>query len=623
MATEQTTESSPGGSGWGQQGSPGTQGSWGADAGGGRKLHGFALFSVLGALMLTLLLEALDQTIVGTAMPKIIGDLNGFSLYTWVATAYILASATVIPIVGKLSDLYGRKGFFLVGVVLFLLGSALSGLSQTIEQLIAFRALQGFGAGVGIALVFTVVGDIFPPLERARWQGLFGAVYGLSSIIGPFLGGFLTDNLGWRSVFYVNIPVGIFALAGIVLFLPATISPRNATFSGWAAIRRIDLAGAVLAAGATISLLLGLTFAGQGSAWSSAEVAGWLAAGVVLVALFLVRERFAADPVLPLGLFRNQVFSSVAVLSLGVGAVILSLAYYLPLFLQGVLGESATNSGAVLTPLLIANVIAGSMSGFIVAKTGTYQRLTIGAAVVMNVGIFLLSQMTQSTSVAEAAVFMVITGLGFGIFFTIPTLAVQNAVPYTQLGVVTATTRYLQQVGATLGVAVVGSVVNNGISSNIAANLPAAAHQLPAQALTAATNPQVLTNPAYHDQVVANAVRYGGPAAQQTLDKIFTALQHSLAVAIGQGFVVVFGFSLVMLVATMFLKNVPLRASWGAPVAAESSATGSPAGGAWGPSTDAPADGAAWGSATVDAASLAPQDAARMATWTADGPREQ
>lgn len=575
-------------------------GAWGQWTG-GRKLHGFALFSVLGALMLTLLLEALDQTIVGTAMPKIIGDLNGFSLYTWVATAYILASATVIPIVGKLSDLYGRKGFFLVGVAIFLVGSALSGLSQTIEQLIAFRALQGLGAGVGIALVFTVVGDIFPPLERARWQGLFGAVYGLSSIIGPFLGGFLTDNLSWRSVFYVNLPVGFFALVGIVLFLPANISPRNATFSGWAAIRRIDLAGAVLAAGATISLLLGLTFAGQGSSWTSTEVVGWLAAGVVLVALFLIRESRAADPLLPLGLFRNQVFSSVAVLSLGVGAVILSLAYYLPLFLQGVLGESATNSGAVLTPLLIANVIAGSMSGFIVARSGKYQRLAISAAVVMNVGIFLLSQMTQSTSLTEAAVFMVITGLGFGIFFTIPTLAVQNAVPYTQMGVVTGTSRYLQQVGATLGIAVVGSVVANGINSDINSHLPAGASQLPAAALSAATNPQVLTNPAYHDQVVANAVKYGGPAAQGTLDQIFTALKHSLAVGIGEGMVVVLGFSLLMLAATLFLKNVPLRSGWGPAT--------EPAGGSAGPSA-----GSEWGQAPAGA-TPGPAGAAGAANW--------
>ncbi|MFI5259972.1 MAG: MDR family MFS transporter, partial [Candidatus Limnocylindrales bacterium] len=597
---------------------------WGADTGGGRKLHGFALFSVLGALMLTLLLEALDQTIVGTARPKIIGDLNGFSLYTWVATAYILASATVIPIVGKLSDLYGRKGFFLVGVALFLIGSALSGLSQTIEQLIAFRALQGLGAGVGIALVFTVVGDIFPPLERARWQGLFGAVYALSSIIGPFLGGFLTDNLSWRSVFYVNLPVGFFALVGIVLFLPANISPRNATFSGWAAIRRIDLLGAVLAAGATISLLLGLTFAGQGSAWTSTEVVGWLAAGILLVAAFLVRERFAADPLLPLGLFRNQVFSSVAVLSLGVGAVILSLAYYLPLFLQGVLGESATNSGAVLTPLLIANVIAGSMSGFIVARSGKYQRLAIGAAVVMNVGTFLLSQMTQSTSLTEAALFMVITGLGFGIFFTIPTLAVQNAVPYTQMGVVTGTARYFQQVGATLGIAVVGSVVANGISSDINGHLPAGASQLPAAALSAATNPQVLTNPAYHDQVVANAVKYGGPAAQGTLDQIFIALKHSLAVGIGEGMVVVLGFSLVMLAATLFLKNVPLRSGWGpATESAAGSAGGSSGGSEWGQAPSGATPGAAGAASWGQGSGTAPSGGANWNPGSTDGGRPE
>ena len=626
MATERSKGNSPGG-GWDQQASPGSNASWGAAAQGGRKLQGFALSSVIGALMLTLLLEALDQTIVGTAMPKIIGDLNGFSLYTWVATAYILASSTVIPIVGKLSDIYGRKGFFIVGVILFLAGSAASGVSQTIEQLIAFRALQGFGAGVGIALVFTVVGDIFPPLERARWQGLFGAVYGIASIIGPALGGFLTDNLGWRSVFYVNLPVGAFALMGILLFLPADISPRRSEYRGWAGIRRIDFPGAILAAAATISLLLGLTFAGQGSAWSSTEVAGWLAAGVVLVALFLVRETRAADPVLPLSLFRNRVFSSVAVLQLGVGAVILSLAYYLPLFLQGVLGETATNSGAVLTPLLFANVISGSMSGFIVARTGRYQWLTIGAAVVMNVGIFLLSGMSQSTSLTQAALFMIVTGLGFGIFFTIPTLAVQNSVPYTILGVVTGTTRYLQQVGATLGVAVVGTVVTDTLNSNISAHLPPGAQHLPAQAIAAATNPQVLVNPAYHDQVVASAVKYGGPAAQQTLNQIFAALHHSLAVGIEQGLVVVLGFSLAMLAATLFLKDVPLRASrgesasWGeAPASVSAGGSG---GGAWGAATDAPAIEAAWGSAPGDSVSRSPEGTARRATSTGDGSWER
>ena len=292
------------------------------------RLQGIALISVLTALMLTLLLEALDQTVVGTALPKIIGDLNGFSLYTWVATAYLLASATVVPIVGKLSDQFGRKGFFLVGVIIFLLGSALSGASQTIDQLIAFRALQGLGAGVGISLVFTVVGDIFPPAERARWQGIFGAVYGLSSVFGPTLGGFLTDHgpvVGtfitdasrWRWVFYVNIPIGIVALVALIVYLPANISVRTSTLHGWPAIRRIDFPGAALASATTICLLLGLTWGGQTYPWASLQVIGVLVGSGVLFVLFLVVERFAAEPVLPLSLFKNQVFASAALLSRG------------------------------------------------------------------------------------------------------------------------------------------------------------------------------------------------------------------------------------------------------------------------------------------------------------------
>src|SRR5215469_7041825 len=261
--------------------------------GGGRRIHGFALVSVLISLMLTLLLEALDQTIVGTALPKIIGNLQGFDRYTWVVTAYLLASTAMIPIVGKLSDQFGRKWFFIVGVTIFLVGSALSGAAQTIQQLIAFRALQGAGAGIGISLVFTVVGDIFPPAERARWQGIFGAVYGLSSVVGPSLGGFLTDHgpiVGafitdtsrWRWVFYVNLPIGIIALAALVIYLPANISVRTSRYTGWAAIRRIDFVGAALASAATICLLLGLTWGGQTYPWASPQVIGTLVGAGVL-----------------------------------------------------------------------------------------------------------------------------------------------------------------------------------------------------------------------------------------------------------------------------------------------------------------------------------------------------
>src|SRR2546423_5463259 len=294
---------------------------------GGRRIHGLALGSVLAALMLTLLLEALDQTIVGTALPKIIGELQGFDRYTWVVTAYLLASTTMIPIVGKLSDQFGRKWFFVVGVVIFLTGSALSGASQTMDQLISFRAIQGLGAGTGIALVFTVVGDIFPPAERARWQGVFSAVYGFSSVVGPTVGGWLTDHgplLGnlvtdatrWRWVFYINLPIGIVALAALLIYLPSNISVRSSRYTGWAAVRRIDFLGALLASSATICLLLGLTWGGdQTYAWTSLQVMGTLGASGLLYVAFFIAERFASEPILPLDLFGNQVFAADALLA--------------------------------------------------------------------------------------------------------------------------------------------------------------------------------------------------------------------------------------------------------------------------------------------------------------------
>jgi EmrB/QacA subfamily drug resistance transporter len=567
------------------------------------KLRGVALISVLTALMLTLLLEALDQTVVGTALPKIIGDLNGFSLYTWVATAYLLASATVVPIVGKLSDQFGRKGFFLVGVVIFLLGSALSGAAQTIQQLIAFRALQGLGAGVGISLVFTVVGDIFPPAQRARWQGIFGAVYGLASVFGPTLGGFLTDHgpiVGtfitgisrWRWVFYVNIPIGVLALVALIVYLPANISVRTSTLRGWPAIRRIDFAGAILASAATISLLLGLTWGGQTYPWGSAQVIGALVGAAVLFALFILVERFAVEPVLPLSLFKNQVFASAALLSLGVGAVILSLAYYLPLFLQGVLGESATNSGELITPMTVSIVVGSVLSGLMIARTGRYQWLAVSGALIMGTGIFLLSRMDAHTVLGQATVFMIFAGLGLGVFFSLLTLAVQNAVPRTQLGVGTAATRYMQQAGGTLGVAVVGTVVNNTIASDITTRLPAGASQLTPAGIAAATNPQVLVNSSYHAQLVQKAQQYAVKAAVasarahgkipsgagasaaiaaitqqvqqstlQLLNEVFAALKQSLTLGIQHGLTVMALVSVGMLILTLLLKDVPLRTS--------------------------------------------------------------
>jgi len=562
----------------------------------GRRLHGFTLFSVLTALMLTLLLEALDQTVVSTALPKIVASLQGFDRYTWAVTAYTLASTTMIPIVGKLSDQFGRKWFLVVGTAIFLLGSVLAGASQTMNQFIAFRALQGFGAGVGIALVFVLVADMFPPAERVRWQSLFGVVYGFANLVGPTLGGFLTDHgslvgslvtetTRWRWVFYINIPVGIIVLAALLIYLPANISSRSNDFTGWAAVRRIDFPGAVLSAAATVCLLLGLTWGSASTyEWSSPQVIGILAAAIVLFGTFIVTERFAVEPILPLDLFRNRVFAVASVLSLLQLMAFVGLIVYLPLFLQGVLGVSATDAGAVITPMTVSSVIGAMLAGLAVNILKRYRLLTILSALIMTAGVFLLSRMTPTTGLLEAVIFMVIAGIGVGPFFFVLTLAAQNALPRIRLGVGTSAIRYLSQLGAVVGVAIVGTVVNNTLASDIARRIPASvAHQLTPAGLTVATNPQVLVNPTYraavvrtaqrfaaqsavthvppgpqHDQIAASAAAQAMQGAQHLLDQVFAALKLSLAFAIQHGFVAVLVFCGAIIVATFFLKDIPM-----------------------------------------------------------------
>jgi len=511
-------------------------------------------------------------------------------------TAYTLGSITMIPIISKLSDQFGRKWFLITGTTIFLVGSALSGAAQTIDQLIAFRALQGVGAGIGIALVFTVVGDIFTPAERAKWQAIFGVVYGFANLIGPTLGGWLTDHgplisglitdtTRWRWVFYINLPVGIIALAALLVYLPTNISVRSSTHVGWAAIRRIDFPGAFLIASATICLLLGLTWgSNQIYAWGSAQVIGILAGSAALYVLFFVRERFAAEPVLPLDLFRNQVFASAAILSLLQLMILVALIIYLPLFLQGVLGISATYSGALITPMTISSVIGASLAGVIIANTKRYHLITIVGSLVMTAGVFLLATMTPSTSLFTAAVYMVIAGLGLGVYFSVLNLAAQNAIPRSRLGVGTGSVRFLGQLGGVLGVAIVGTVVNNTLASDIVKRLPAgAAKQLTPTGLQYATNPQILVNSQYRATVVHTATDFAvknavahvppGPQHAQTiaaitaqvtqqvqhlLSQVFEALRLSLAVAIQHGLIAILIFCGITIIVTLFLKDIPM-----------------------------------------------------------------
>ncbi len=557
-------------------------------------VRGAALFSVIAALMLTLLLEALDQTVVGTALPKIIGSLNGFDRYTWVVTAYLLASTTVIPVVGKVSDLFGRKWFLLAGVVIFLAGSALSGASQTMTQLIIFRAVQGLGAGTGISLVFTAVADLFPPRERAKWVGVFSAVYGFSSVFGPTIGGWLSDNgplLGsfvtnetrWRWVFYVNVPIGILALIALLFFLP---NRRSATGKG--AWRRIDFLGAALASATTICLLLGLSWGSdQTYAWNSPQVMVILGGAAVLALAFILVEGRAAEPIVPLKLFRIRTVAADAIIALGVGLVLLPLVIYLPLFMQGILGVSATYSGIAITPLTVSLVVGATVSGIIVGRLGRYRSLAITASGILFAGLVLLTRLTASIPIAVAGVFMVITGLGIGMYFSMNTLIMQNAVPRNMLGVGTSMVRYLQALGQTLGVAIVGTIVNNSLNVGISAHLSQADQTtLTPQGVKYATDPQILTSPAYHDTVqhmlqgyavqqatasippgpnssqeIAAATQQAIQQANALLARTIDAVRASLETAIVQGLIGMLAFGVLIIIAAFFLKDIPFRGS--------------------------------------------------------------
>jgi EmrB/QacA subfamily drug resistance transporter len=464
---------------------------------------------------------------------RIIAELHGLDRYTWVVTAYVLASMTIVPIVGKLSDQFGRKWFLLGGTALFLVGSLLAGASQSMNQLILFRALQGLGAGIGMALVATVFGDLFEPEARAKWGSVFGIVYGVSNLFGPTLGGWLTEHgplVGslitqssrWRWVFYINLPVGLLAVGALLFFLPPSLSVPTSTRTGWAAVCRIDALRALLCAAATICLMLGLTWgSSEVFAWSSAPVLGIVGGGMLLFVLFLLVERRASEPILPLSLFRNQVFSMAVLLTMLQMMVLLGLSLYLPLFLQGVLAISPTVAGLVITPLSLSMVLGAMVAGPIIGALKRYQFVIIPGALLMGIGSFLLTLMTSETGLLQAIVSMILVGLGLGSFFSLSVIA-QNVVPTSRLGVSTAATRYLGQLGATLGIAIVGTVVSSSIAGNLL-------HRLP----------------------------------------MTTAERKVLAGALQHGFVAVLVFALIALVGAFFLKDVPFVSSSSRPVSAE------------------------------------------------------
>ena len=484
---------------------------------------------IFGALLLGLLLAALDQTIVATALPTIAGELGGLEHLSWVVTAYLLTSTVSAPLYGKLGDLYGRKPLFQIATVIFLVGSALSGLSQGMLELILFRAVQGLGAGGLIVGAQGIVGDVVSPRERGRYQGIFGAVFGASSVAGPLLGGFFVENLSWRWVFYINLPLGVLALivTAVVLHLPTARVHRA-----------VDYLGSVLLTGGVACLILMTSLGGTQYPWSSPEIIGLGIAGMVLLAAFVFAEQRAAEPVLPLSLFGNRVFAVGSAISFVVGFALFGAVTFLPLFLQVVGGASPTGSGLELVPMTFGVILTSIASGHIISRWGRYKVFPIMGTALMTIGLFLLSRMDENTGILTRSTYILVLGLGLGMVMQVLVLVVQNAVDYRNLGTATSAATFFRSIGGCFGVAVFGAIFN----SQLAENLP---RYLPSGVISAS--------------VGAGAVLSDPSQLQQLSIPVREGYLQAFAASMDTVFFAAVPFALVAFILSGFLPELPLR----------------------------------------------------------------
>ncbi len=503
---------------------------------------------VMAGTLLGLFTSAMDQTVVGTSMPRIIADLGGFGLFSWVGTGFMLASTTTVPIVGKLSDMYGRKPFYMAGIFILIAGSALAGMSQNVEQLIAFRVVQGLGAGMIMGIAFAIVGDVFTPAERGRWAGLMSGVFASASVIGPLIGGTLTDHVGWRWVFYVNLPLGSLALLVLFFGMP-NIRPIGRV--------RLDYRGVLLLVAAVVPMLLAFSWAGSRYDWLSPQIIGFLGWAAAMVIVFTYAELRTEEPLLPMALFRGRIFAVSALVTLITGFAMMGSLFYIPLFVQGVIGSSATNSGLVTMPMMIAMAMAGAVAGQVMSRWGRYRVLGVVGLVIMAVGIYMLSQMDVNSTNREATIGMVVLGAGLGISMPLFMLSVQNAVHYRFMGIATSTMQFLRSVGATMGVAIFFSLIERQYSSGLVTTVPQQVQSQP-QLTGVLKDPQFMLNQQAFDKVHQVFLGFGAEG-QALFDQTLLAVRTSLADAIANAFFVAVFVLLVAVVVGAFMKEIPMR----------------------------------------------------------------
>ena len=517
-----------------------------------------AKLEILGAVLLGLLLGALDQTIVGVALPRIVTELGGQSLYVWSVTIYLLTSTVTVPFYGKLSDLYGRKPLLMIGIGIFLLGSALSGLSQNIYELIAFRGLQGLGAGALFPISLAVIGDLYSPAERGKYQGLFGAVFGLSSIVGPLAGGYITEHFSWHWIFYINLPIGLIALYIIWRLLP------NIRRGGSA--RQLDYLGGAVFTVAITTLLIGLTNK-QTADWTDPYVGGLIAVGAALFAVFLFIESRAKQPIVPLDLWRNRTYASSMTSTFLISFGFFGAVIFLPQWFQFVKGVSPTDSGLQSLALLAGLIFSSIIAGQIVSKTGKYKAVILVGLAIMAVGLFLMSGLHADTDLPVLWVWMFITGVGIGPTLSVFTIVVQNAVPFSKLGVATSNLTFFRQIGGSIGLALLGTIFGQRLTAELPNQLVAAGvpQQFVSQFASGSGNSESLI--VVGKDLGASILAGVPPTLQATVAPLIPGIVHGIyeaySIAVASIFQIGMVTTIAALVVAFAMKELPLRTTMG------------------------------------------------------------